>query len=348
MSKIKNNKPIIKFINKSVLNTSIEIADNMTGNAISIIKSLVENTREYYKEINKQKLYDFYMGLYELDDDVEIKMTEDNFAFLIKKFIQDDEIIKTKLYSRLAINIAKSEFSNEERIDFISTLSDLKSYDIDFARKFYIYENFNIKYTKNKEEILLKISESQDGRQIKSLNRLHSNGLIFEHGKGKAAKQYYKATDYLNDFIRIIFDENDLTPDIIDECEKNKSDIFFRQNHEYFSRQPMYDEKIIKPLQEMGYSVITNSDTYGPYNDSSDIYFSVDNDKPFVELSDKKSYLSLIIETNEEIFFDQKKIPQSRYHICSDYLIEGSENNINSIKNILQSYIDQVNELRRA
>ncbi|EBY0373029.1 hypothetical protein DUP93_09890 [Salmonella enterica subsp. enterica serovar Toulon] len=169
-------------------------------------------------------------------------------------------------------------------------------------RKVYVYDNFKIKSFKNKDEQLLNISETRDGRQIKSLNKLYSNGLIFEPNRGKAAHQYYKPTNYLREFFKLIFDKHELTPDAIDEIEKNKADIFFRSNHEYISNKDLYDKKIITPLKKLGYSVIINTDEYGPYNDNADIYIAIDNDTPFTKDDDGKQYLSLIIEKMNKYF----------------------------------------------
>ncbi|HBJ6730875.1 TPA: hypothetical protein LC346_004720 [Salmonella enterica subsp. enterica serovar Kintambo] len=337
MSKSDKDKALIKVIKNVVIDTSVSIADTMTGGSVSIIKKIAEHTNDFYNEINKQKLYDFYMGIYVLDDKSEKKSSKANLAFLIKKFVQDDEASKTKLYSKLAINIAKSILSDDERIDFISTLSNLTSYDINFMRKVYVYDNFKIKSIKNKDEQLLNISETRDGRQIKSLNKLYSNGLIFEPNRGKAAHQYYKPTNYLCEFIKLIFDKHELTPDAIDEIEKNKADIFFRSNHEYISNKDLYDEKIITPLKELGCSVIINTDEYGPYNDNADIYIAIDNDTPFIKNDDSEQYLSLIIEKNEQIFFGNNHAPTTRYNILASYIFDDSDSKKQSVLSIRKS-----------
>lgn len=337
------DKVLIKAIKDVVVSTSVTLADTMTGNAASILKGLVENTKNFYDEVNRQKLYDLYMGIYEMDDSKEKIFTKENLAFLIKKFIQDDEIHKTHFYSKLAINVSRSEFSDDDRIDYISTLSNLTSYEINFMRKIYVYDNYHIKSFKNKEDQLLEISESHDGREIKAINKLHSNGLVFEPNRGKAASQYYKPTTYLQKFIRLIFSDSELTPDTINENEKNKTDIFFKSNHEYMSKQHMYDTKIIQPLKELGYSVIINTDEYGPLNDNANIYISIDNDNPVITFeNDNEKYLSLIIMGNEELFFSRSKNNHGRYNLPLKYFNdndEDKEKNISMIKDTLQQHI---------
>ncbi|ECU1522134.1 hypothetical protein DPG88_23735, partial [Salmonella enterica] len=90
MSKSDKDKALIKVIKNVVIDTSVSIADTMTGGSVSIIKKIAEHTNDFYNEINKQKLYDFYMGIYVLDDKSEKKSSKANLAFLIKKFVQDD------------------------------------------------------------------------------------------------------------------------------------------------------------------------------------------------------------------------------------------------------------------
>ncbi|EEZ6511146.1 hypothetical protein HF492_000001, partial [Salmonella enterica] len=71
MSKSDKDKALIKVIKNVVIDTSVSIADTMTGGSVSIIKKIAEHTNDFYNEINKQKLYDFYMGIYVLDDKSE-------------------------------------------------------------------------------------------------------------------------------------------------------------------------------------------------------------------------------------------------------------------------------------
>ncbi|MCL6329049.1 hypothetical protein EXT51_05945 [Pectobacterium carotovorum subsp. carotovorum] len=342
------NKALIKIFGHLVKDTGKLLLDPYIGNASSIIEELVINSKNFYDEMNKKKIYELYMGIEQLDDDTEKKFTRANLAFLIKKFIQDDEENKTHLYSKLAINISKSDIPDEQRIDFISMLSALTVYDINFMKKVYIHDVFDIKGFKNTAEQLLEITESQEGREIKSINKLYANGLIFEPNKGKAAGQYYKPTEYLKIFILMLFDSRELTPSTIEKNEKNKSDIFFMQNIEYISKEEYYDKLIIQPLKELGYSLIINTDNYGPYNDKSSIYMSIDNDKPVIIGKDKNQYLQLILSTNEYIFFNKTDLLTTRYLLCVDEFnkrIMANENGTDEIKKTLHLYIEELKKL---
>lgn len=341
------NKALLKLFGSVIKDTGKLLIDPYIGNTSSIIEGLVVNSKSVYDEMNKKKLYELYMGIEKLDDDTEKTFTRENLAFLIKKIIQDDEINKTHFYSKLAINISKSDIPDEERIDFISTLSNLTAYDIDFMRKLYIHNVFDLKGFNNNAEQLLSITETHAGREIKSINKLYSNGLIFEPNRGKAASQYYQPTEYLNTFITMLFDHQELIPAAINENEKNKSDIFFLQNSEYMSDKPYYDALVIQSLDDLGYTTIINTDIYGPYNDKSSIYISIDNDIPFVNHEDGKRYLRLIIEVNRNIFFDKKTSDHPRYLVCVDEFNESVVNNKNTstIRESLRFHIEDVKKL---
>ncbi|EBY0373030.1 hypothetical protein DUP93_09895 [Salmonella enterica subsp. enterica serovar Toulon] len=84
MSKSDKDKALIKVIKNVVIDTSVSIADTMTGGSVSIIKKIAEHTNDFHNEINRQKLYDFYMGIYALDDNSEKTLSKENLAFLIK------------------------------------------------------------------------------------------------------------------------------------------------------------------------------------------------------------------------------------------------------------------------
>lgn len=342
MNIINKNKALIKVFVHLIKDTGKLLLDPHIGNTSSIIEGLVINSRSLYDEINKKKLYELYMGIEQLDDNTEKKFTKENLAFLIKKFIQDDEENKTHFYSKLAINISKSDLPDEQRIDFISMLSNLTVYDINFMKKVYIYDTFDIKGFKNNAEQLLKISDTHEGREIKSINKLYSNGLIFEPNRGKSAGQYYKTTEYLKVFISMLFDNEKLTPIAIKEHEKNKSDIFFMRNVEYVSKKKYYDELIIQPLKELGYSLIINTDNYGPYHDKSSIYMSIDNDKPLIMGEDNRQYLQLILSTNEDIFFNKTNLLSARYYLCVD---DFNKNSTEDIKKTLHSHIEELKRL---
>lgn len=329
MSKSEGNKALITLIKDAVTEVGIKLAEGLpvVGSAVGVIKGLVENSKNLYDAINRQKLYDFYMGIYELDDDKEKYITKENLAFIIKKLLQDDEEQKSNFYSRLTVNVARSEHSERERIDFISVLSNLSCNDIDMAIRIFVHEKFKIKSYKNTQEQLVNISKTKIGNELKSLNTLMLNGLIYEPVKGKAGIQYYAMTEFMEHFLSLIIDESKLTPESLRLERKDKSDIFFEQDYEYMRNKAVYDEKIIKPLEDLGYTVKVREKIYGPYNDDCDIYIRLNKEKPFREIDKidkigKINYLSMMILTSEEMFFSDKPLLDSdyKYNVSADLL----------------------------
>lgn len=137
MSSSEEGKAIKKLVQDFVVDTGVKLASGLPviGPTVESIKGLVENTKNLYDAINKEKLYDFYMGIYSLDEDIEKYLTNENMAFVVKKLIQDDDYRKTEHYSKLIVNISQSDYSMEERVYFITTLSKLSILDIDNLTK---------------------------------------------------------------------------------------------------------------------------------------------------------------------------------------------------------------------
>lgn len=343
--KREEKKALIKLIKDVVIESGTKIVETVPviGPAAGLIKGLVENSKNLFDATNKQKLYDYYMGIYELDDDKEKYITNENLAFIIKKLLQDDEEQKSNFYSRLTVNIARSEYSKQERIDFISVLSKISCSDIDMAVRIFVHEKFNIKTYNNIQEQLVGISKTRIGNELKSLNVLLFNGLIYDPVKGKAGVPHYAMTEFMKQFLYLIIDESKLTPESLSLERKDKVNIFFEQNHEYMGAKEMYDERIIKPLKDMEYSVIIMQKMYGQANVDADMYIAINEEKPFTVGDDGTEYLSLIMLPNEEQFFAAKRSQPSHQLVPAKYLFDDGENNeanLSEIKWTLKEHID--------
>lgn len=219
MSHTEQSKALIKLIKDAVVDSGIKVAEvvPIVGPTLGIIKGLVENTKNLYDVINKQKLYDFYMGIYQLDDEKEKYITNDNLAFVIKKLLQDDDEKKTKYYSKLIVNISTSQYDDVRRKHLILTLSNLSMSSIEMLRKFYVNSKYELEPSGNINYQLNKLSHTKNGVILSSLNLLQNNGLIFKDNSNNSISLVYEPTDLLIELAENIFDDLELEPISIDE-----------------------------------------------------------------------------------------------------------------------------------
>lgn len=178
MSGCEEDKAIKKLVQDFTIDTGVKLASGLPiiGPAIESIKGLAENTKNLYDAINKQKLYDFYMGIYSLDEDIEKYLKHENIAFVVKKLIQDDDSRKTEYYSKLIVNISNSNHSIEERIYFITTLSKISVLDIDNLIKI-VFDNEISNY---RTMFKYKLYNSINTLDRASYNNLLNCGLLQE------------------------------------------------------------------------------------------------------------------------------------------------------------------------
>ncbi len=107
-----------------------------------------EQMFKLFSEINAEMCRDrfnrYIMGIGEICED-EVDISREHFSALVKKLVLDDEDKKTEYYIRLTVSLARSSLSDDEKMFFIHTLSELTCFDIEYARKLYITTNSHIK-----------------------------------------------------------------------------------------------------------------------------------------------------------------------------------------------------------
>ncbi|MEX9850521.1 hypothetical protein [Providencia huaxiensis] len=226
MSSDEEGKGRIALMRRIGAKIVIEAAKKVTGYEVleDIYDTVADEFRDIYQGIKRDKIYNFYMGIEELSED-EIVLSSDNFAFLIQKLMEDDEVGKAKIYSRLVVNISNSNYEDEDRINFISILSKLSSYELELARKYYIYGNYDLVGYEYRHNQLETLHEPTDGQILRYTNGLVFNGLIYHSNDRASKKGYYINTDTLNQFVRLIFDKSELKAEFINEVKKERYDI---------------------------------------------------------------------------------------------------------------------------
>lgn len=185
-----------------------------------IATTIFDLVNEGKRAIDKDKFHNFIMGIQEYDEG-DIDISNESFIALVKRLYLDDESSKTDMYARLAVKLAKSNLNPHEKIYYINILSNLTYTDIQLAKKYIAYESNHIIGFKDITEQLLSITKTTSGIELKSINSLLSNGLIYEENK---TVKVYKASDELIEFTSMIFS--------IEEINSNEYGIQFKEQYD--------------------------------------------------------------------------------------------------------------------
>ncbi len=228
MSGSEEDKAMLKLIKDALAESGVKVAESLPiiGPIAGIIKGLIENSKGLYDAINRQKLYDFYMGIYELDDDKEKYITNESLGIIVRKLLQDDEAEKTKFYSRFIVNVASSEYNGNKRIELIIILSKLTSFELQLARKYYINSKYEIDNSGFIIEQLANLSDTSDGFQLKAIENLKANGLVYESKINRTLPYEYNiVTNVLESLVELIYSTDELKPESINAIYDSRESV---------------------------------------------------------------------------------------------------------------------------
>ncbi|AMG65728.1 hypothetical protein [Providencia stuartii] len=251
MSGSEEDKAMLKLIKDALAESGVKVAESLPiiGPIAGIIKGLIENSKGLYDAINRQKLYDFYMGIYELDDDKEKYITNESLGIIVRKLLQDDEATKTKFYSRFIVNVASSEYNENERTELIIILSKLTSFELQLARKYYINSKYEIDNSGFIVEQLANLSDTSDGFQLKAIENLKANGLVYESKINRTLPYEYNiVTNVLESLVELIYPTDELKPESINASYdiRESVDVFIFSAFHTKVNQISYESSIKK------------------------------------------------------------------------------------------------------
>ena len=197
---------------------SIAIIKKITGvDAIEDIYEIITGeVKEVYDSLNKDKIYNFYMGLDELSED-DVNFDKADFSYIVKRLLLDDESSKAKIYSRLAINVSNSNFSERKRFSPINLISSLTTYDIDLIIEFFIKSKFELLSCGHIPTQLRNIENTNDGYRIGSIKKLQTLGLVIEQCHQHDSIKYLHPTNSLYDLCENAIGKEKLIPSFINE-----------------------------------------------------------------------------------------------------------------------------------
>lgn len=188
-----------KFLKKAGSTILRKVIESVPGGDIAT--TAFDLINEGKRAIDNDKFHNFIMGIREYDEG-DIDLSNESFIALVKRLYLDDESSKTDMYARLAVKLAKSNLNPHEKIYYINILSNLTYTDIQLVKKYIAYESNHIIGFKDITEQLLSITKTTSGIELKSINSLLSNGLIYEENENV---KVYKASDELIKFTSMIF-----------------------------------------------------------------------------------------------------------------------------------------------
>lgn len=243
MGYIKNFLEKLKQVNKSeaAIGLGITVAkDTLTGGtgigAVAdagedAVKWLVNAHREFRQNKEADNLYAFIHAALDRENEFGINFSLGNFEAIINKILAEDNERKSNNYVSLAIGLSKrDDLSEGEKNQYIYMLSELSIDDLELARKYYIYGEYDLVGYEYRFNQLETINEPSDGRLLRNTNKLIFNGLIYNTNDRASQKGYYKNTDTLNHFVQLIFDDSELRAESIGEAEKERYDILALEN----------------------------------------------------------------------------------------------------------------------
>ncbi|MDM3831299.1 hypothetical protein [Proteus mirabilis] len=253
-----------KFLKKAyptILKKLVELIP--IGNIATTAFDLINEGK---RAIDNDKFHNFIMGIQEHDEG-DIDLSNESFIALVKRLYLDDESSKTDMYARLAVELAKSNLNPHEKIYYINILSNITYTDIQLAKKYIAYEFNHIIGFKDIKEQLLSITKTTSGIELKSINSLLSNGLIYEENE---TVKVYKASDELIKFTSMIFSFEEINSNEYGIQFKEEYDVLIINHNKIYSEER--GDRLINELQKINISAkiidskeVDNFEYHGKY-----------------------------------------------------------------------------------
>jgi hypothetical protein len=193
--------------------TGISIADFAVELGLSLVpgasipygglKKIVGFVRDYNQYKNDQKIQQFVSSIF--DDNSLGTIDIDDFSKVLNSCLQDMEDEKSEIYGKFCKGLTKNKFlQKDEKKDLILIIRNLTINDILFIKKLYIHAKYNINNHNGKINYLF---QTNDVKINISKNKLLNYSLIDLDNN--------TITSFAESFIKIIFDEFELTPENI-------------------------------------------------------------------------------------------------------------------------------------
>ncbi|MCL8572048.1 hypothetical protein NAB35_00170 [Proteus mirabilis] len=225
-------KELIEFFEKEKEKYRSNFLSKTCGVMQSFISGVKQVTQfrndliEYLDGNEVLRLVEFFYGInYKDNPNMLLALGPEYAEQIIDYVMKDTENDKLEYYINLTLNIANSRFTIKERRDVVNILKSLTVYDIQLAKRYYIYNKYELKGFKNRDEQLISLLPKDNGLSLKSTNNLLSNGLLFNNSTLNIIK--YEITDFLEDFILLIHEKESSILIGLDVCEKDRFDVIF-------------------------------------------------------------------------------------------------------------------------
>ncbi len=189
-----------------------------SGALYDISSTLVKHGKSYYSDRVEERMTQFHSDFLEgnlSEDEIEKLVSKefelDDYYAVLSSCVQDMESEKTIFYASLMRGIILTNQSSGLRKHFIIVCKDLSIYDFRLLQKLYIYSNFTLINNFSVSSDTGTILKSKAEFMSYSVNKLIQLGLVNQDRT--------KLTQMGRSFIELVFDENQLQPEVIGRNE---------------------------------------------------------------------------------------------------------------------------------
>lgn len=306
------------------------------GGIISVGEKILMGLRQLEEDTRRERLIGYLTGLIHIRrEDLDIR--RDDLLAVIRKLQEDDEWDKLEYYVHLTVNLAESDLPEAMRYHFISMVSGMTCFQIEFTRQLYIRRTIPLKGYLSSEDAMEELLDKDDGITRRAVRTLIDWGLIREDSEERTwAKRGYDLTTDLTTLMTLLFHSADLQPDVLNLVAKDTADvILIRSNNVY---KDLFNSYLPSVLSKAGLTVEVVRDTDNhQHNTYAPRYLMT---RGMQNGSTGKNYINVHVLRNTDPQFTPK--PPDRDFMIEEEVFRGSAWNKNDTEQQLRQCLDEV------
>lgn len=229
MSNNTNESDIEKEINKNIKSNLSSFVKSTARNLTSLIP-YGDKITQLYSDFNKysdnnemQRLLKFFYGINHEDNPNMLIALGPEYAEMLMNFVMKDmENDKVDYYANFIISISNKDYSVSDKKNYLYILNKMTLSSIQLMRYYYISKMYDLSGYKNRE--------SFEDAIVKKVTRFFSMNysILMNYGLIEQPTTFYSGSvvnESLIQLSELIFDESTLTPEYINEKEKDRYDV---------------------------------------------------------------------------------------------------------------------------
>lgn len=227
----------------------------VVGGLVSVGEKVLTSFHQLQENTRRERLIGYLAGLHHIRRE-DLPIRQDDLLAVIRKLQEDDEWAKLEYYVRLTVSLAESDLSEEMRYHFITMISGLTCFQIEFARALYIRKTIPLKGYLSCEEAERALIYQKNGLTIRAVTSLTAWGLIREYrerGTNVQAEPPYELMEEMTTLMTLLFHPDDLQPAAINLEAKATADVILIRGTGPDSS--LYETYLQSALREAGLTV---------------------------------------------------------------------------------------------